>query len=82
MNWHDPFNRVKKPRFNPRKGKKWPMVTRQEMVLHLYNAGLNTDEVAEIMMVTVPTLYKQLDRIYYKFGVHTREDAIKKGIMK
>ena len=55
---------------------------RQAMILHLYNAGLETHEVAEIMQVTVDTLYKHLDRIYYKFGVHDRGAAIRKGIGK
>ena len=53
---------------------------RQALILHLYNAGLKTEEVAEIMQVTVETLYKHLDRIYYKFGVHDRGAAIRKGI--
>ena len=55
---------------------------RQAMILHLYNAGLETHEVAEIMQVTVQTLHKHLDRIYYKFGVHDRGAAIKKGVDK
>jgi DNA-binding NarL/FixJ family response regulator len=55
---------------------------RQAMILHLYNAGLETHEVAEIMQVTVDTLYKHLDRIYYKFDVHDRGAAIRKGIGK
>jgi DNA-binding CsgD family transcriptional regulator len=48
--------------------------------LHLYNAKLKTHEVAEIMGVTRHTLYKHLDRIYYKLDVSSRGDAIQKGV--
>ena len=80
MKFHDPFNRCKRIRFNPRKGKKWPMMPRQQMILHLYNAGLDTGGVAEIMGVTRHTLYKHLDRIYYKLNVSSRGAAIQKGL--
>jgi DNA-binding CsgD family transcriptional regulator len=56
------------------------MMPRQQMILHLYNAGLKTKEVAEIMGVTVLTLYKHLDRIYYKLAVSSRDAAIQKGL--
>ena len=82
MKWHDPFNRCKRVRFNPRKGKKWPMMPRQQMILHLYNARLKTADVAELMGVTVLTLYKHLDRIYYKLDVDNRDAAIQKGVRK
>lgn len=82
MKYHDPFNRCKRIRFNPRKGKKWPMMPRQQMILHLYNARLKTKEVAELMGVTVLTLYKHLDRIYYKLDVDNRDAAIQKGVRK
>ena len=85
MKFHDPFNRCckpRKPRHNPRKGKKWPMMPRQKMILHLYNARLKTPAVAEIMGVTVHTLYKHLDRIYYKLAVDNRDAAIREGIRK
>jgi DNA-binding CsgD family transcriptional regulator len=75
---NDPFNRC--PRRNPRKGKKWPVMPRQEMILHLYNLRLKTPEVAEIMGVTVQTLYKHLDRIYYKLEVNSRDAAIREGL--
>ncbi len=55
---------------------------RQALILHLYNAGLETHEVAEIVQVTVETLRKHMARIYYKFGVHDRRAAIRKGIGK
>jgi DNA-binding CsgD family transcriptional regulator len=80
MKWHDPFRRCKYVRHNPRKGKKWPMMPRQKMILHLYNARLKTHEVAEIMGVTRNTLYKHLDRIYYKLDVSSRDEAIQKGV--
>jgi DNA-binding NarL/FixJ family response regulator len=51
---------------------------RQALILHLYNAGLETHEVAEIVQVTVETLRKHMARIYYKFGVHDRGAAIRK----
>jgi DNA-binding NarL/FixJ family response regulator len=51
---------------------------RQALILHLYNVGLETHEVAEIVQVTVQTLHKHLNRIYYKFGVHDRRAAIRK----
>ena len=82
MKFHDPFNRCRRVRFNPRKGKKWPMMPRQQMILHLYNARLKTKEVAELMGVTVLTLYKHLDRIYYKLNVDNRDAAIQKGVRK
>jgi DNA-binding NarL/FixJ family response regulator len=89
MKWHDPFRKTKgripRPWRNPgtyQTRKKWPLMPRQAMILHLYNAGLETHEVAEIMQVTVDTLYKHLDRIYYKFDVHDRGAAIRKGIGK
>ena len=82
MKFHDPFNRCKRVRFNPRKGKKWPMMPRQQMILHLYNARLKTKDVAELMGVTVHTLYKHLDRIYYKLDVSSRDAAIQKGVRK
>ena len=82
MKFHDPFNRCRRVRFNPRKGKKWPMMPRQKMILHLYNARLKTKEVAELMGVTVLTLYKHLDRIYYKLNVDNRDAAIQKGVRK
>jgi DNA-binding CsgD family transcriptional regulator len=75
---NDPFNRCKKLRHNPRKGKKWPIMPRQQMILHLYNARLKTNEVAEIMGITKHTLYKHLDRIYYKLDVSSRDEAIEK----
>ena len=81
MKFHDPFNRCKYRRFNPRKGKKWPMMPRQKMILHLYNAGFGTKEVAEVMGVTRHTLYKHLDRIYYKLNVSSRDAAIQKGLI-
>lgn len=80
MKYHDPFKRCKRVRHNPRQGKKWPMMPRQEMILHLYNARLKTDEVAEVMGVTRHTLYKHLDRIYYKLDVGNRGAAIQKGV--
>jgi DNA-binding CsgD family transcriptional regulator len=80
MKYHDPFSRCKRVRFNPRKGKKWPMMQRQKMILHLYNARLKTHEVAEVMGVTRHTLYKHLDRIYYKLDVSSRGAAIQKGV--
>ena len=82
MKYHDPFRRCKRVRHNPRKGKKWPMMPRQKLILHLYNARLNTHEVAEIMGVTRHTLYKHLDRIYYKLDVSSRDEAIQKGVRK
>ena len=63
-------------------GKKWPMMPRQKMILHLYNAGLKTPQVAEIMGITVHTLYTHMTRIYYKLGVHNRREAIEQGIEK
>ena len=82
MKFHDPFNRCKYRRFNPRKGKKWPMMPRQQMILHLYNARLKTPAVAEIMGVTRHTLYQHLKRIYYKLAVDNRDAAIQKGVRK
>jgi DNA-binding CsgD family transcriptional regulator len=73
VKWHDPFNKYK-----PRR--KWPMMPRQKMILHLYNAKLKTHEVAEVMGVTRHTLYKHLDRIYYKLDVSNRDEAIQKGV--
>jgi DNA-binding CsgD family transcriptional regulator len=52
------------------------------MILHLYNARLKTHEVAEIMGITKHTLYKHLDRIYYKLEVDNRGAAIQKGVRK
>jgi DNA-binding NarL/FixJ family response regulator len=52
------------------------------MILHLYNAGLQTHEVAEVMQIEVNTLHKHMDRIFYKFNVHDRGAAIRKGIVK
>ena len=80
MKWHDPFRRCTRVRHNPRKGKKWPMMPRQKLILHLYNLNLQTNEVAEIMGVTRHTLYKHLDRIYYKLDVSSRDEAIQKGV--
>lgn len=88
MKWHDPFNKTakgRKPKLwrNPRTYKskrRWPLMPRQAMILHLYNSGLKTDEVAELMQITVDTLHKHMDRIFYKFDVHNRGEAIKKGI--
>jgi DNA-binding NarL/FixJ family response regulator len=86
MKWHDPFNRAAKPKkqwVNPRKfksKKKWPLMPRQAMILHFYNLGLKTEDVAELMQVTVGTINKHLDRIFYKFSVNNRKAAIKKGI--
>lgn len=53
---------------------------RQALILHLYNVGLQTHEVAEIMQVSVHTLYKHLSRIFCKFNVHDRGAAIQKGM--
>ena len=58
------------------------MMPRQQMILHLYNARLKTKDVAELMGVTVHTLYKHLDRIYYKLDVSSRDAAIQKGVRK
>jgi DNA-binding NarL/FixJ family response regulator len=55
---------------------------RQQLILHLCNIGLQRKEIAGVMNVTVSTLQKHIDRVYKKLGVNTREDAIKKGIMK
>jgi DNA-binding CsgD family transcriptional regulator len=55
---------------------------RQQLILHLCNIKLQRKEIAEVMGVTVSTLQKHIDRVYKKLGVNTREDAIKKGIMK
>jgi DNA-binding CsgD family transcriptional regulator len=79
MKFHDPFNKCK-TKHNPRKGKKWPVMPRQEMILHLYNARLKTDEVAGVMGITVDTLYKHLARIYYKLNVTNRAAAIRRGL--
>ena len=56
------------------------MMPRQKLILHLYNLNLKTNEVAEIMGVTRHTLYKHLDRIYYKLDVSSRGEAIQKGV--
>lgn len=80
MKWHDPFGKCERVRHNPRKGKKWPMMPRQRMILHLYNLGLNTEEVCEFMNITAHTAYQHMKRICYKLGVHDRGSAIQKGI--
>jgi DNA-binding NarL/FixJ family response regulator len=81
VNWHDPFNKCR-AEFNSFKGDKWPLMPRQQLILHLCNIGLQRKDIAGVMGVTVSTLQKHIDRVYKKLGVHTREDAIKKGIMK
>jgi len=81
VRWHDPFNKCR-AEFNSFKGDKWPLMPRQQLILHLCNIGLQRKEIAGVMGVTVSTLQKHIDRVYKKLGVHTREDAIKKGIMK
>ena len=87
MRWHDPFRKTKgripRPWQDPRKyqspsARRWPLMVRQSLILHLYNAGLTTSEVAELMQITVATLHKHLDRIYYKLDVHDRGAAIRK----
>jgi DNA-binding NarL/FixJ family response regulator len=55
---------------------------RQAMILHLYNVGLKTEEVAEIVQITVETLRKHMARIYYKLDVHDRGAAIQKAIAR
>jgi DNA-binding CsgD family transcriptional regulator len=79
--WHDPFNKCR-AKFNSFKGDKWPLMPRQRLIFHLCNIGLQRKEIAEIMGVTVLTLQKHIDRVYKKLGVNTREDAIKKAIMR
>jgi DNA-binding NarL/FixJ family response regulator len=81
VNWHDPFNKCR-AEFNSFKGDKWPLVPRQQLILHLCNIGLQRKDIAGVMGITVSTLQKHINRVYKKLGVHTREDAIKKGIMK
>jgi DNA-binding CsgD family transcriptional regulator len=41
---------------------------------------LSTYDVAELMQITVATLHKHKDRIYYKLNVNNINDAIKKGM--
>lgn len=33
-----------------------------------------------MMQITVDTLHKHLDRIYYKLDVHSRQEAIEKAL--
>lgn len=85
--WHDPFRKTKgripRPWRDPRKYRsknRWPLMARQSLILHLYNIGLNTYDVAELMQITVATLHKHKSRIYYKLDVNNINDAIRKGI--
>jgi DNA-binding CsgD family transcriptional regulator len=80
MKWHDPFNRCKKKRFNPRAGKKWPMMPRQKIILEYYKDGFTSQRITEKMGITRQTLYSHLKRIYYKLDVHNIKDAIEKGL--
>jgi DNA-binding CsgD family transcriptional regulator len=67
---------------NPRRysgEKKWPMTERQAKILRLYDSGLTTEEIAKLMDITVNTLHKHMDRIYYKLDVHSRQEAIEKA---
>lgn len=76
MRWHNPFNK------NPinKRGKKWPMMPRQTLILMYYREGLPTREIAKRMGITRHTLYQHLKRIYYKLEVHNIRDAIEKGL--
>jgi DNA-binding CsgD family transcriptional regulator len=68
---------------NPRKYQsknRWPMTEKQLLILQLYKSGLTTSEVAEQVQVTVNTLHKHMDRIYYKLDVHSRQEAIDKAL--
>jgi DNA-binding CsgD family transcriptional regulator len=46
----------------------------------LYNAGFKTPEIAELMGIVIPTVYRHLDRIFWKLEVNRVRDAIRKGI--
>ncbi len=78
--YYDPFRRCKRRMPNGRKGKKWPMMPRQRLILEHYRDGFTTARIAEKMGIKVNTLYTHLKRIYYKLDVHNIRDAIEKGI--
>lgn len=78
--WHDPFNKIGKRLRNPRILKSYPLTPRKKLILHLYNVGLKTPEIAELVGIAVPTVYRHLDRIFWKLEVNRVRDAIRKGI--
>ena len=41
VRWHDPFNRCR-AEFNSFNGDKWPLMPRQQLILHLCNIGLQS----------------------------------------
>lgn len=80
MKWHDPFRRCKRVMPNGRRGKKWPMMPRQRLILEHYRDGFTTARIAEKLGIKVNTLYTHLKRIYYKLEVHNIKDAIERGL--
>ncbi len=73
MKWHDPFNKCKR-------GRKWPIMPRQLLILMYYKEGLGTREIAKRMKITRHTLYQHLKRIYAKLEVHNIKDAIERVV--
>ncbi len=56
-----------------------PLTTREMEVLKLIEAGASNQEIAEKLVISIPTVKRHISNIYAKLGVNSRTQAIAIG---
>jgi LuxR family maltose regulon positive regulatory protein len=56
-----------------------PLTTREVEVLKLIEAGRSNQEIAEQLVISIPTVKRHISNIYAKLGVKSRTQAVSIG---
>jgi LuxR family maltose regulon positive regulatory protein len=56
-----------------------PLTAREVEVLKLINAGCSNQEIAEKLVISIPTVKRHISNIYTKLGVKSRTQALAIG---
>jgi LuxR family transcriptional regulator, maltose regulon positive regulatory protein len=56
-----------------------PLTTREVEVLKLIKAGSSNQEIAEQLVISIPTVKRHISNIYTKLGVKSRTQAVAIG---
>jgi LuxR family transcriptional regulator, maltose regulon positive regulatory protein len=56
-----------------------PLTTRELEVLKLIEAGCSNQEIAERLVISIPTVKRHISNIYAKLGAKNRTQAVSVG---
>ncbi len=70
------FRQIPEPGSQPPQGPEEALTRREMEVLRLLAAGLSNPEIAEILSIALSTVKTHTLRIYSKFKVHNRTQAV------